>query len=66
MYSFIRECRILTVALVMAAEVGRANANLPELTSSYTAAVKLMQLIKRNPEINSSDDGGLKPVKYKF
>lgn len=47
----------------MCAEVGRANANIPEMTSARTAAYKLLQLVQRVPAINSADEGGLKPVR---
>lgn len=55
--------RILVVALIMSAEVGRANANIPEMTSARAAAAKLLRLVQRIPAISSADEGGHKPEK---
>jgi len=52
---------ILTVVLTTCADVGRANSNVPELTASATSAAKLLQLLKRKPQINTESDEGIKP-----
>jgi ABC-type multidrug transport system fused ATPase/permease subunit len=53
--------RILIITLMTCADVGRANSNVPEMTSSATAAAKLLQLLNRKPLIDVDDDSGLKP-----
>ena len=45
-------------------DVGRANANVPELTSSKAAAYKILQLMDRIPEIDPKDESGEKPVSF--
>ena len=43
-------------------DVGRANANVPELTSSKAAAYKVLQLMDRMSEIDPFDQSGEAPV----
>ena len=43
-------------------DVGRANSNIPELTASSAAAIKVLQLIDRISEIDPDDETGDQPV----
>jgi hypothetical protein len=47
---------------VTTTDVGRANSNVPELTSSKAAAYKILQLLDRIPEIDPKDESGERPV----
>lgn len=53
--------RILLCCVMTCTDVGRANANVPELTSSKAAAYKILQLMDRIPEIDPKDESGEKP-----
>jgi len=57
--------RILICSLMTCTDVGRANSNIPEITSSKAAAIKVFQLMDRVPEIDPMDPSGLKPESCK-
>jgi len=57
--------RILVCTLLTFTDVGRANANVPELTSSKAAAYKILQLMDRIPEIDPFDPTGEIPTECK-
>jgi ATP-binding cassette subfamily B (MDR/TAP) protein 1 len=54
--------RILLCCVMTCTDVGRANANIPEMTSSKAAAYKVLQLMDRIPEIDPHDESGEKPA----
>jgi ABC-type multidrug transport system fused ATPase/permease subunit len=53
--------RVLICTLMTFTDVGRANSNVPELTSSKAAAYKVFQLTDRIPEIDPFDPDGEVP-----
>jgi ABC-type multidrug transport system fused ATPase/permease subunit len=53
--------RVLVCTLMTFTDVGRANANVPELTSSKAAAYKVLQLMDRMSEIDPFDPNGKTP-----
>jgi ABC-type multidrug transport system fused ATPase/permease subunit len=54
--------RVLICTLMTFTDVGRANANVPELTSSKAAAYKVLQLMDRVSEIDPFDPSGETPA----
>jgi ABC-type multidrug transport system fused ATPase/permease subunit len=54
--------RVLVCTLMTFTDVGRANANVPELTSSKAAAYKVLQLMDRMSEIDPFDPNGETPA----